>query len=80
MKEIVALIMEYVRNDDAVEDDFIGIEEAMKNIDVRKLKPTSPANRLVINASHYMEAPSGDESRKFYQMMEEEVAFIEAGI
>jgi len=80
MKETVALIMEYVRNDDTVEDDFISIKEAMKNIDTSKLKPTSTMNRLLINTGRYVDAQPGEEARKFYHKMEEEVALIESGI
>ena len=79
-QEIVALIVEYVRNDDAMECDFVVVETAMENVDTSELKPTSTINRLLLSTDWYINAGPGNEAREFYREMAEAVELIEAGI
>ena len=79
-QKTVALIVEYVRNDDAMECDFITMKTAVESVDMSKLKPTSTVNRLLLSTGWYINAGPGNEAREFYREMIEAVALIEAGI
>jgi hypothetical protein len=78
MNDVVALIAEYVSNDDAdaAEENYIAVVNAMEEFDIHQLKPTSPEARLIISTHWYLEVEPGDASRLHYREMEDEVALM----
>ena len=76
-QNMVVLIAEYIRNEDATEEDYAEIVKAISAIDVEELKPTSPTNRLLQHTRYYVEAKSAAESRAQYRKMREELALLE---
>ena len=73
IEKTISLIIEYINNFDAVEDDYLFIVAEMEKIDITKLRPTSPGHRLLINTRHHLDAkPGSEKGRSFYHQMETE--------
>jgi len=71
------MVIRYVKDDDATEDDYKALEDAINHTEI-EMKPTSPRRRLLIAAKFYVEATEKAEIRRFFQEMEKEVSLLEA--
>jgi len=78
MTELTTMIIEYVENEDAVEDDYRALEDAINHTEI-EMKPTSPVRRLLIATKFYVKATEKLDIRRHFQEMVKEARLIQDG-